>query len=130
MRAGRTLEKPVPVEVDITKVKIPLGKRRRIPTLPIKKRKKNFEEVETGYTTFMALREAKRCLNCGGCSECMECVRTCQLAAVDHQMQSHEIQLNADVMVIAHETCNCWKVRHREYMSPNSIGGLRVLRSG
>lgn len=100
LRAGRTIARPIPVEVDIRKVKIPPGKRRRIPVLPIKQRVKNFEEVETGYTTFMALREAKRCLNCGGCSECMECVRTCELEAVNHRMSGEETVIEAQSLVL------------------------------
>jgi len=103
LRSERTLQRPVPVEIDIGKVRIPPGQRRRIPVLPIKRRLKNFEEVETGYTTFMALREAKRCLNCGGCSECMECVRACELEAVDHGMSAADEVLKAEVMVIAAE---------------------------
>ncbi len=100
LRSGRTIARPIPVEVDLSKVKIPPGKRRRIPVLPIKQRVKNFEEVETGYTTFMALREAKRCLNCGGCSECMECVRTCELEAVNHRMPPEEMTLEARCVLI------------------------------
>lgn len=104
LRSERTLQRPVPVEVDIRKVRVPPGKRRRIPVLPIKRRLKNFEEVETGYTTFMALREAKRCLNCGGCSECMECVRACELEAVDHGMSAAEEVLKAEVIVVSGES--------------------------
>lgn len=101
LRSGRSIAKPVPVEVDLKKMKIPPGKRRRIPVLPIKQRVKNFEEVQTGYTTFMALREAKRCLNCGGCSECMECVRTCELEAVDHWMPGGETVIEVQSLVLA-----------------------------
>jgi NADPH-dependent glutamate synthase beta subunit-like oxidoreductase/NAD-dependent dihydropyrimidine dehydrogenase PreA subunit len=101
LEEGRTLQKPIPVQVDIKEVRIPPGGRRRIPVLPVKNRLNNFEEVEKGYTTFMALREAKRCLACGGCSECMECVRTCDLAAVRHDMKQEEIELEAGAIVVA-----------------------------
>ncbi|MFA4836679.1 MAG: 4Fe-4S dicluster domain-containing protein, partial [Dehalococcoidia bacterium] len=101
IKAGRTLETVKPVEVNINQIKIPPGERRRIPCLPIKKRVKNFEEVETGYTTVMALRESRRCLNCGGCSDCMECVRVCEVEAVDHSAQPQEAELEAGVVVFA-----------------------------
>ncbi|MFO8101786.1 MAG: FAD-dependent oxidoreductase [Dehalococcoidia bacterium] len=103
LSAGRTYDMQIPVTVDLDRVHIPPGKRRRIPVLPVEKRKRNFEEVETGYTTFMALREAKRCLNCAGCSECMECVRACELEAIDHQMQLAETDLQAGAIVFTAE---------------------------
>ncbi|MDY6911266.1 MAG: FAD-dependent oxidoreductase [Chloroflexota bacterium] len=99
--AGRTLERPQPVEVNIDEIKIPPGGRRRIPVLPAKKRVGSFEEVETGYTTFMALRESKRCLSCGGCSECMECVRACELEAINHNTQPIEMEIETGAIVFA-----------------------------
>lgn len=99
--AGRTVERVKSIDVDITAVRIPPGKRRRIPVRPIRQRVRNFEEVETGYTTFMALREAKRCLNCGGCSECMECVRTCELQAVQHETGADSSLIDVSAIVIA-----------------------------
>ncbi|MDD5094231.1 MAG: FAD-dependent oxidoreductase [Dehalococcoidia bacterium] len=101
IRAGRTLARPTPVEVNLSQMDVPPGKRRRIPVLPIRKRVKNFEEVETGYTTFMAIREAERCLNCGGCSECMECVKACELEAIDHRLPARKIQFEAEAVVYA-----------------------------
>lgn len=99
--AGRTLTIGEPVSVNLAEVAIPPGQRRRIPCLPISKRVKNFEEVETGYTSSIALRESRRCLNCGGCSECMECVRVCELSAIDHSTPPREIQVEARAIVLA-----------------------------
>jgi len=101
MKEGRTYERPTPVEVNLDEVKIVHRGRRRIPVLPARQRIKSFEEVETGYTTFMALREAKRCLNCGGCSECMECVRQCELGAINHDSGPEAVSLKAEAVVLA-----------------------------
>jgi len=101
LRTGRTIQTPLPVEVDIESIRIPPGKRRRIPVLPIKKRIKSFEEVETGYTTFMALREAKRCLNCAGCAECLECTRICELQAIHHRQKPSKSDLEASAVIVA-----------------------------
>ncbi len=101
--AERTLRRTRAIDPDISKMRIPPGQRRRIPVLPLKQRRKNFEEVQTGYTTFMALREAKRCLSCGGCANCMECVRACELEAVYHDMKPVEIELKAEAIIFATE---------------------------
>ena len=47
-----------------------------MPELPLNKRK-NFKEVELGFTEEMAIEEAKRCLRCGFCAECSECIADC-----------------------------------------------------
>ncbi|NQT71333.1 MAG: FAD-dependent oxidoreductase [Chloroflexi bacterium] len=103
MKVGRTYERPTPIEVNLDEVKIVHRGRRRIPVLPARQRIKSFEEVETGYTTFMALRESKRCLSCGGCSECMECVRQCELEAVKHEMVPVETELEVGAIVFAQQ---------------------------
>jgi hypothetical protein len=36
----------------------------RMPTLALKRRLSGFEEVNQGYSTQMAIEEAKRCLRC------------------------------------------------------------------
>ena len=103
MKEGRTYLRPTPIEVNLDEVKIVHRGRRRIPVLPARQRTKSFEEVETGYTTFMALRESKRCLSCGGCSECMECVRQCELEAVKHEMVPVETELEVAAVVFTQE---------------------------
>jgi len=44
--------------------------------LPLNKRK-NFKEIELGFTEEIAIEEAKRCLRCGFCAECSECSADC-----------------------------------------------------
>ena len=51
-----------------------------MPLLPVKKRKNNFREVETGFTQGMAVKEAKRCLRC-------------ELSTLDGQKAAQEIAM-------------------------------------
>lgn len=48
-----------------------------MPTIPVEKRKGNFNEVELGLTEEQARREAERCLEC----ECKLCVKECEFLA-------------------------------------------------
>lgn len=51
----------IPFEVDEETFETPQA---RMPELPAKERKKDFREVETGYTLETAMAEARRCLRC------------------------------------------------------------------
>lgn len=60
---------PVRPSIVIEPIKIPEEEfeklsPQKMPKLKAKKRKDNFDEVETGYTEKMAIQEAKRCLRC------------------------------------------------------------------
>jgi NADPH-dependent glutamate synthase beta subunit-like oxidoreductase/NAD-dependent dihydropyrimidine dehydrogenase PreA subunit len=48
------------------------AKRAQIPYLDPKKRVKNFNEVQKGFTKNVTIQEAKRCISCGTC-----CVQAC-----------------------------------------------------
>ncbi len=61
-------------------------------TLPLKKRKQGFAEVELGLSKEKALSEAGRCLNCGGCSECLACVEVCEPNAIDHAQREDKLR--------------------------------------
>jgi ferredoxin len=100
LAAERSLEKVIPVEVNLNEIDVPPAERQPIPCLLHKFRVGNFEEVELGYTTKMAVKEAKRCLNCAGCSECLECERACELQAIDHNMIARQIELEVDAIAI------------------------------
>ncbi len=64
--------------------------------------RKNFFEVQMGYTEEQALEEAERCLNCGICSECLKCVESCKVGAVDHTMPSQTtIDLNVGAVILS-----------------------------
>ena len=100
MAAGRSLEKAVPVEVNLDEIEVPPIERQPMPCLLHEFRVGNFEEVALGYTTEMAIKEAKRCLNCAGCSECLECERACELDAIDHTMLPKQIVLEVEAIAV------------------------------
>ncbi|MFZ5907131.1 MAG: FAD-dependent oxidoreductase [Nitrospirota bacterium] len=63
---------------------IPKEARQAMPVLPVEERIQNFSEIDEGYDTEQAVREAQRCLNCGAgatvlesCASCLNCVRVC-----------------------------------------------------
>ncbi len=64
--------------------------REEMPTLPPKERK-NFNEVELGYTDEMAFRETQRCLECG-CSEYF----TCDLKKYSTEYKAEQYKLGGE----------------------------------
>ncbi len=60
-----------------------------------------FSELNRGFSEEQARQEAHRCLNCGACSECMECVKVCEAKAIDHTMESEEIEVKVGSIIIA-----------------------------
>jgi pyruvate/2-oxoglutarate dehydrogenase complex dihydrolipoamide dehydrogenase (E3) component len=50
--------------VELSEEEIEKMKRPAMPVLPPEKRRGNFEEVDLGFSTEMAVAEAKRCLRC------------------------------------------------------------------
>lgn len=93
--------KLTPVEVNLDEVYVPQIEPQEMPSLPLKDRTGNFEEVELGFTPEMAVKEAQRCLNCGSCSGCLECVRACELNAIDHNQTTQRLDLAAAAIIIA-----------------------------
>ncbi|MFC1872384.1 FAD-dependent oxidoreductase [Chloroflexota bacterium] len=88
-------------EVDIAQTYIPEVEHKEMPCLPHVERLGNFEEVELGYDTETAMKEAQRCLNCGGCSDCMECEQVCELDAVNHSMAGERSILKFGAVISA-----------------------------
>jgi ferredoxin len=59
--------------------------RRKVPHIPIARRRSSFAEVEARYREKDAIAEASRCLQCGICCECGACVAACgEARAIDH----------------------------------------------
>jgi len=50
--------------MEISEEEIEKAKRPKMPILSVSARKKNFNEVELGFTKDIAMKEAKRCLRC------------------------------------------------------------------
>ncbi len=70
---------------EATRKLIMTSKRQKMPTLSPEARQENFNEVELGFDSDSAIREALRCLNCTAgavvdnnkCVACLTCVRVC-----------------------------------------------------
>jgi heterodisulfide reductase subunit A-like polyferredoxin len=99
LKVGR--EEEVKLVEEVPKEGVEKRARQVIPLLPVEKRIRSFEEVETGFTEEMALQEAERCLSCGGCSECLECEKVCEAEAVIHDQKEESIELNVGAIIIA-----------------------------
>jgi heterodisulfide reductase subunit A-like polyferredoxin len=99
LKAGR--EKEVKVVEDVSKEGVEKKPRQVMSVLPVEKRVGGFEEVATGFTEEMALREAERCLNCGGCSECLECEKACEPKAIVHDQKEEVMELNVGAIILA-----------------------------
>ncbi|MFA5065969.1 MAG: FAD-dependent oxidoreductase, partial [Dehalococcoidia bacterium] len=74
--------------------------RKIMPLLELDRRK-DFAEVETGFTEAMAMEEAQRCLNCGVCSECWECVSSCERGAIDHNQKDEIVEASVGNIIVA-----------------------------
>jgi len=104
----REPSKPPVIHLDAETIeyKLNAGIASRTERVPIKstsldQRHHNFEEVDLSLTEEEALAEAERCLRCGICSECLECVVACERGAIDHNMQSHYLNLDVGTIVLA-----------------------------
>jgi len=76
---------PVADIPEATRELIMASKRQKMPNLSPEDRRENFNEVELGFDSDSAIREALRCLNCTAgavvdnnkCVACLTCVRVC-----------------------------------------------------
>jgi ferredoxin len=64
--------------------------RARMPELPAEERAKNFEEIEKGFATEQAQKEAQRCLSCRRCLGCKLCLAACEKDAIDFDQKDEE----------------------------------------
>jgi NADPH-dependent glutamate synthase beta subunit-like oxidoreductase/coenzyme F420-reducing hydrogenase delta subunit/Pyruvate/2-oxoacid:ferredoxin oxidoreductase delta subunit len=85
--SGEAVESPFDLTIDdaiahreFTLESTPHSRARRL-AMPLERaraRRNDFREVEKGYSSQAARREAQRCLRCGPCSECDVCVDICE----------------------------------------------------
>jgi NADPH-dependent glutamate synthase beta subunit-like oxidoreductase len=61
--------------------------RGRMPVLDGKARISSFDEVQTGFTGEMAVKEAKRCISCGTC-----CIQACPYDAIAFNVETGKAQ--------------------------------------
>ncbi len=99
LRKGRSLQKPQPVEVDVSERDVSHYKRARMPAIPPYRRMGRFEEIALGLPVDIGEREAGRCLNCALCSECMECEQVCELGAVLHTDKTEQFDIGAELVI-------------------------------
>ena len=99
LRKDRTLERPVPVEIDVSERYASSHRRAEMPLIPRAKRMGSFEETSMGLPADVMERETGRCLNCALCSGCLECEQACGLGAVFHSDSAEEIDMQVDAIV-------------------------------
>jgi len=100
LQERRSLDKVVPIEVNLDEVDVPLIERQPMPCLLHEYRVGNFEEVCLGFTAEVAVKEAKRCLSCAGCGECLECELACELEAIEHDAIPKQIEIEVGAIAI------------------------------
>jgi hypothetical protein len=76
-------------------------KRLKLNRIPLERRIRSFDEVESNYSEEEAVAEAGRCLDCGLCSECLQCVSVCQRHAIDHSMKEEVVEIPVGAVVLA-----------------------------
>ncbi len=67
-----------------------------------KARRRDFDEVDFGFTTEQALAESRRCLQCGACCECRVCETVCtDIGAIDHFRQTRRFDIISPGVIVA-----------------------------
>lgn len=69
--------------------------RMKMPAVQARRRRRDFIEVEKGYSEWAAKLEAQRCLRCGPCAECTVCVDICGKKDMLISMDDLEITVHA-----------------------------------
>ena len=64
-------------------------------------RRRDFSEVELGFSEAVAAAEAERCLGCAVCCECERCTDVCERDAIDHSQADSVIDLHVGAIVLA-----------------------------
>jgi len=72
-----------------------------MPLEGARERRKDFREVEKGFSAQSARREAQRCLRCGPCDECTVCVDICE-------KKDFLLRVSDDLLVNVHAGREFW----------------------
>ncbi|MDQ7780676.1 MAG: FAD-dependent oxidoreductase, partial [Planctomycetota bacterium] len=97
---GREVPAPEPAKKDTAGVTP--APRTAMRSVPVEKRRGNFDEVELGFSEEEAVAEAQRCLNCAVCCECLKCVEACEAKAIRHEMIREEtVELRVGAVIAA-----------------------------
>ena len=67
--------------------------RTAMPIIDMERRRTTFDEVETGFTEEMAVKEAGRCVDCSICCECKLCEQACKAGSVRHDQSETIVEI-------------------------------------
>jgi len=98
----------------MTEAEMVLKPRVPVPEVPVAERVQGYAEVELGYTSEQAMKEAQRCLACGPCSECQACVRACKPGAVVHEQHEQFAELEIGAVIYAGDPAHFDRLRLAE----------------
>ena len=99
-KAERELESPYQVTYEIDTEGLPYLPQVKMPSIEISRRK-SWEEVHTGYTEEMAIKEAERCIACAECCDCQLCITVCEPKCIDYNDQDRFIDIDAGSIIVA-----------------------------
>ncbi|HET6488860.1 MAG TPA: FAD-dependent oxidoreductase [Syntrophales bacterium] len=78
--------------------------RARMPLREAARRRRDFGEVEKGFSAEQAVAEANRCLQCSSCCECRACESVCRdIGAIDHARASRRVSFVSPAVIVASE---------------------------
>jgi heterodisulfide reductase subunit A len=100
LHMDRELEGSFESWIELDTEGLPVRKMVPMPALAVAERR-SFKEVHTGYTSEMAIEEAKRCLDCAVCCDCQLCATVCEPKAIDYKMKDQFLDLNVGAVVLA-----------------------------
>jgi NADPH-dependent glutamate synthase beta subunit-like oxidoreductase/NAD-dependent dihydropyrimidine dehydrogenase PreA subunit len=65
-------------------------------------RRRDFDEVELGFSAEQAVTEAKRCIECSACCECRLCENVCSdIGAIDHFRVPMRVTITSPAVIVA-----------------------------
>ncbi len=89
--------------LDISKDE-PKTARALMPRRGAARRRRDFAEVETGFSAGQAVAEARRCLQCASCCECRACESVCRdIGAIDHARAPRRLSFVSPAVIVASE---------------------------
>jgi heterodisulfide reductase subunit A len=98
---GRAKDRHRVQSYEVDKSMIPVEARATMPKQGLESRKRDFSEVELGFSEARAVEEAERCLGCAVCCECERCVAACTRDAIDHHRPDEVVDLHVGAIVLA-----------------------------
>lgn len=101
VKEGRTSRLHRVQSYEVDKAGIPIERVAEMPKQSAATRKRDFSEVELGFSDEVAAAEAERCLSCAVCCECERCTEECPRDAIDHSQNDDVIDLHVGAIVLA-----------------------------